>query len=900
MGRVVVLRLNGNYKDGIQVAFEWGQDNKDGRLVEGRILSRLESNPRIPELYQNWQKSYRNLEALYRNPRLEWEPSYSTSREECDNFASDLRKEINEWLNSTNSTFNRIRYNLAAELARHEDIRVLIQTENLELRRLPWHLWDFWHNNDSIEIAISPLESKIIRQQSPRKKVRILAIFGDSTGIDLESDQQILNNLTDVELINLETPTRSKLEKELLDEQGWDIIFFAGHSNSERNGQAGRLRINKNEEDSLVISKNKNENELNSLLEKAIKNGLKLAIFNSCDGIGLANALSSLHIPQIIVMREPVPDEVASEFLKFFIEEFSQGKSLQNSVSLARARLRDLEKTLDKEKRLPYASWLPVIFQNPIVQPWTWPQLQPEKKEFFRWGLAAGALAVAVIGFGIYQMVKPKTCPLVFNDFLSCGEEILNQSSNYRFKQLGVNSFAAGNYEQAIVFLLKSWNAESKDPETLVYLNNSLLEALKAKEHEIKYETIAVAVPIIENEDGTIKNAALAQELLRGVAQAQIQKNRDFFDKIYQIIQEDIHPNEINVITEILDEFINSLPKALPKEQGTNAIGLKVVIADDSSDEKEAKKKAKQISKQSDILGVVGHYASEMTQAGLENYDNDLVLISPGTTTEELTHNPRQNFSRVLFTTKLEAKLLAEYMLNNGQKKVVIFYNPESSFTHSLWWEFKQIFQKGGGTIVEIDEFDLSKSSSNFNEEKAIEEVQITGKETTILLVPDGLVSDAQKNAIDLIKANNGHNWIVGTWTIYSPNTLEIRELKPFERLVALAPWHRHLNKEFSQEAEKLWEGQINSRTALAYDATLTLIKALESQEKPTRKGTQEVLTDPNFKVCGATGEIQFNRPDNGDRQNPPKVFIHVVPSENKYGKKFVPLEEHDPIKCIN
>ena len=62
MGRVVVLRLNGNYEDGIQVAFEWGQDRKDGRLVEGTILSRLESNPRIPKLYQNWQESYRNQE----------------------------------------------------------------------------------------------------------------------------------------------------------------------------------------------------------------------------------------------------------------------------------------------------------------------------------------------------------------------------------------------------------------------------------------------------------------------------------------------------------------------------------------------------------------------------------------------------------------------------------------------------------------------------------------------------------------------------------------------------------------------------------------------------------------------------------------------------------------------
>jgi hypothetical protein len=35
-----------------------------------------------------------------------------------------------------------------------------------------------------------------------------------------------------------------------------------------------------------------------------------------------------LQIPQAIVMREPVPDKVAQEFLKHFLKAFSRGKSL--------------------------------------------------------------------------------------------------------------------------------------------------------------------------------------------------------------------------------------------------------------------------------------------------------------------------------------------------------------------------------------------------------------------------------------------------------------------------------------------------------------------------------------------------------------------------------------------
>nr|WP_017295798.1 hypothetical protein [Geminocystis herdmanii] len=43
---------------------------------------------------------------------------------------------------------------------------------------------------------------------------------------------------------------------------------------------------------------------MKTALNQAIKQGLNLAIFNSCDGIGLAQELSKLNIPQVIVMRE--------------------------------------------------------------------------------------------------------------------------------------------------------------------------------------------------------------------------------------------------------------------------------------------------------------------------------------------------------------------------------------------------------------------------------------------------------------------------------------------------------------------------------------------------------------------------------------------------------------------
>ncbi|MGB3655470.1 MAG: CHASE2 domain-containing protein, partial [Rivularia sp. (in: cyanobacteria)] len=130
------------------------------------------------------------------------------------------------------------------------------------------------------------------------------------------------------------------------------------HSSSHLNGETGRIYINP--DDSLTIEQLKNG------LKAAISRGLRLAIFNSCDGLGLATQLASLHIPQMIVMREPVPDLVAQRFLKFFLSAFSESKSFYLAVREAGERLQGLE------AEFPCASWLPIICQNPTEAPLNW------------------------------------------------------------------------------------------------------------------------------------------------------------------------------------------------------------------------------------------------------------------------------------------------------------------------------------------------------------------------------------------------------------------------------------------------------------------------------------------------------------------------------------------------
>ena len=177
-----------------------------------------------------------------------------------------------------------------------------------------------------------------------------------------------------------------------------------------------------------------------------MQRGLKLAIFNSCDGLGLVPDLEKLHIPQLIIMREPVPDVVAQEFLKHFLKEFSSGKSLYASVQEARKRLILLE------DKYPCASWLPVICHNPTTKSVTWQELQhgsnansPEVKLSFNKkflqnkGLLlsiAATLLLALAGWRIYSYLMPRSrLPISKSntDSSKKAENITNTSSQVSF-----------------------------------------------------------------------------------------------------------------------------------------------------------------------------------------------------------------------------------------------------------------------------------------------------------------------------------------------------------------------------------------------------------------------------------------------------------------------------------
>lgn len=355
MKKLVILKFDGNFELGFQVSLEIA--NEGQRAYRTRIAT-LPENIKIPQLLNKWHEIYCSRYSQFRvksggSRRVNLE----SLNQECTRESINLLSHFNNWLSTL--SFSLV-VNYLKDLNFQDEIRIIITTSCHELRQLPWHLWDVLASFPLVEVPLSSPNAER-GERVYREKIRILIILGDSSNIDVEADKKLLHNFCgdDAEIVLLKQPSREELNNCLQDDLGWDILFFSGHSQTQE--MQGRIYLNHHE--SLTMG------ELRDALQVAIQKRLQIAFFNSCDGLGIAYELEQLHIPQVIVMRKPVPDIVAQEFLKYFLQEFTGGKSLYISVRNARLELQKLE------SEFPCASWLPVIVQNQTETPPTWQSL---------------------------------------------------------------------------------------------------------------------------------------------------------------------------------------------------------------------------------------------------------------------------------------------------------------------------------------------------------------------------------------------------------------------------------------------------------------------------------------------------------------------------------------------
>jgi branched-chain amino acid transport system substrate-binding protein len=335
---VVILKIaGGTFETGFPCQLLVSPQDKPRETFTGRLPASLE----LRDCYDRWKRLYDSL-GQANLITLPPQTIVVSHFDECEQAAQQLKRALNAWLN-TESFRNMERQWLQTMPSRVRTLHFFVQTDEPCLKRLPWQVWDLLeqHYPDTEVMLSTEYKPSQVVLRSP---LRILAVEGNTTGTTARLNLGPLTTHPNLQIETLQQPAKKVFEDTLWDES-WDILFFMGHSRSHE------FEPNSGEKISV--------NELHHALENAVKNGLKLAIFNSCDGVDIAAKLADLNIPYTIVMRHPIPDKMAELFLETFLKQFAQGKSIHESVHTARRRLKD------KNSSFPCADWLPVIYQNP-------------------------------------------------------------------------------------------------------------------------------------------------------------------------------------------------------------------------------------------------------------------------------------------------------------------------------------------------------------------------------------------------------------------------------------------------------------------------------------------------------------------------------------------------------
>ncbi|MEL7225692.1 MAG: ABC transporter substrate-binding protein, partial [Cyanobacteria bacterium J06576_12] len=239
---------------------------------------------------------------------------------------------------------------------------------------------------------------------------------------------------------------------------------------------------------------------------------------------------------------------------------------------------------------------------------------------------------------------------------VSIGEQSLfaNDSED---KEEGLEAIAQGEFANAVTVFNAVLSNDPNDPETFIYRSNARIGDDRAY-------VIAVVAPAGDT-------SAIGLEILRGAAQAQDDINRG---------------------------------------GGVDGTPVRLVLVDDGNDPEMAKTLASNLIEDPSILGVVGHYSSDVTLATAPIYEQgELVTVTPVSTAVDLSGISPYLY-RTVPTDSFAAAALAAYMLYYREdRQVTVFFDSTSDLSGSLKDEFNAFVSAWGGDITE--EYDMADSS---------------------------------------------------------------------------------------------------------------------------------------------------------------------------------------------
>ncbi|HEU5379629.1 MAG TPA: ABC transporter substrate-binding protein [Ktedonobacteraceae bacterium] len=482
-------------------------------------------------------------------------------------------------------------------------------------------------------------------------------------------------------------------------------------------------------------------------------------------------------------------------------------------------------------------------------------------------GLAYGAFSLTRRGGAVGQNGTPTATPAVVNGIgvtrAADGEYIGISNGTFAFdtsrpdglsKQQAAAALKAGNTSQAQGLLQQALNAETNDPEALIYLENQ--KVLAAGGFHV---TIVVATML------TGANAGVGRDDLQGAYVAQ----KTFND--------------------------GSL---------LGGIGVVLLIANAGSQNANAPAVARQIvqAAQADpsIVGVMGWPFSSYVSSTINIFKAAKIpLVSP-TASSDLLSGISPYFFRVCPSNKIQGIAGAKYVAQNlHARSVIVFADPLDPYSSSLASDFTAQFRADGNTVLGTEKYTVGKSATIASAlqdalthtNPAPDAFYFSGYAPDISTLLTGLPTTGQFANLQVMggdalyelsgyQSSSRVSWNRLHFTSFTyPDVWGILGLNS-QIPAFFANYQDDFNPGHAHKGNPYGWDRPDSDVMLSYDATTTLLMAAKNTGKSqiAMSDVQKALTQLNgaHAFQGVSGQIAFGT--NGDPINKAMVVLNVSP----------------------
>lgn len=297
---------------------------------------------------------------------------------------------------------------------------------------------------------------------------------------------------------------------------------------------------------------------------------------------------------------------------------------------------------------------------------------------------------------------------------------------------------------------------------------------------------------------------------------------------------------------------------------GINGMQIRYLFEDDESD---AEKAISAYNKLMDdgMQVLMGTVTSDPCIAVTDESSRDGILqITPSGSAEACTQY--DNCFRICFTDPLQGRSMANYMYEEGLRKVAIIYDVASDYSSGIYEAFVDEFEALGGEIVAAESF----TSGDVDFKTQLTKIKATDAEALFLPIyyteVAYIVNQAVNVGLDLpYYGCDGWDGVINQLEGDTTNIEGAIYLTPF-----VANSEDEIVKNFVTNYREAFGAEPDQFAADAYDAIYTIKAAIEQAGSMDNDAIIAAMTE--ITVSGVTGEMTFS--EDGEPNKAARVAV--------------------------